>query len=115
MSYLGLDIGTSGCKAVVFEQDGTVLSSSFREYLLKTPHPGWSELDSGEVIDNCFQVISEAVKGSVAPVKAIGISSQGEAFTPVGKDGEILANAMVSSDNRAEKSVNEFCDLFGPS
>ena len=113
MSYLGLDIGTSGCKAVIFEQDGTVLSSSFREYLLKTPHPGWSELDSGEVIDNCFRVIREAVKDSAAPVKAMGISSQGEAFTPVGKDGEILANAMVSSDNRAVKSVNDFCDLFG--
>ncbi len=114
MSYLGLDIGTSGCKAVIFEQDGTVLSSSFREYLLKAPHPGWSELDSGEVIDHCFRVIGDAVKDSAgSPVKAISISSQGEAFTPVGKDGEILANAMVSSDNRAEKSVNDFCDLFG--
>jgi len=114
MSYLGLDIGTSGCKAVIFEQDGTVLSSSFREYLLKTPHPGWSELDSGEVINSCLRVIGDAVKGSAgSPVKALGISSQGEAFTPVGKDGEMLANAMVSSDNRAEKSINDFCDLFG--
>ncbi|MCK5135553.1 MAG: hypothetical protein KAR19_07165 [Bacteroidales bacterium] len=114
MSYLGLDIGTSGCKAVIFEQDGTLLSSSFREYLLKTPHPGWSELDSGEVIDSCFRVIRGAVKGSAgSPVKAMGISSQGEAFTPVGKDGEIFANAMVSSDNRAEKNLNDLCELFG--
>ncbi len=114
MSYLGLDIGTSGCKAVIYEHDGTVLSSFFREYLLKAPHPGWSELDSREVIDSCFQVIREAVKDSAgSPVKAIGISSQGEAFTPVGKDGELLASAMVSSDSRAEKSVSEFCELFG--
>ena len=114
MSYLGLDIGTSGCKAVIFEQDGTMLSSSFREYLLNTPHPGWSELDSGEVVDSCFQVIREAVKDSEgSPVKAIGISSQGEAVTPVGKDGGLLASAMVSSDSRAVKSVNNFCDLFG--
>jgi len=114
MSYLGLDIGTSGCKAVIFEQDGTLLSSSFSEYLLKTPYPGWSELDPGEVIDSCFRVIRDAVKGSAgSPVKALGISSQGEAFTPVGKDGEILANAMVSSDKRAEKSVNDFCESFG--
>ena len=113
MSYLGLDIGTSGCKAVIFEQNGTMLSSSYREYLLKIPHPGWSELDSEQVIDSCSRVIREAVKGSAAPVKAIGISSQGEAFTPIGKDGEILANAMISSDNRAEKNVNDFCGLFG--
>lgn len=113
MSYLGLDIGTSGCKAVVYEQNGTVLSSSFREYLLKTPHPGWSELDSAEVVESCFLVIKEAVKGSGSSVKSLAISSQGEAFTPVGKDGEILANAMVSSDNRAEKNLMAFCDSFG--
>ncbi len=66
MSYLGLDIGTSGCKAVIYEKNGTVLSSSFREYLLKTPHPGWSELDSGEVVESCFSVIKEAVKEEAA-------------------------------------------------
>ena len=64
MSYLGLDIGTSGCKAVIYEQDRTVLSSSFREYLLNTPHPDWSELDSGEVTASCFRVIRDAVKDS---------------------------------------------------
>lgn len=43
----------------------------------------------------------------------MGISSQGEAFTPVDKNGVILGNGMVSSDTRAAGIVMEFCDKFG--
>lgn len=114
MSYLGIDIGTSGCKAVVFENDGTMLGSAYQGYSVLTPEPGFAELDSDEVIKKCFSVIKSAVadsKGSL--VAAISISSQGEAFTPVGKSGEFLGNAMVSSDERAEPLLQKWIENFG--
>lgn len=40
MSYLGLDIGTSGCKALVFDDSGRTLASAYREYPLNHPQPG---------------------------------------------------------------------------
>ena len=114
MSYLGLDIGTSGCKAVVFNEHGKELSAAFREYPLITPKEQWVELNSEEVCSKCFEVIREAVlNAGEDPVKAMGIASQGEAFTPVDKEGRILGNAMVSSDTRASKIVKDFCDDFG--
>ncbi len=113
MSYLGLDIGTSGCKAAVFEEDGTCLSRAYQSYSLISPQTGWAELDSNEVIEKCFEVIKQAAKDSSRDVKAMAISSQGEAFTPVGEDGEFLANAMVSSDCRAEKLVKDWEEQFG--
>jgi xylulokinase len=114
MSYLGLDIGTSGCKAVVFNEYGEELASAFREYPLITPSEGWVELDSEEVCVKCFEVIEEvALKTGADPVQAMGISSQGEAFTPIDKNGTILGNGMVSSDTRASGIVNKFCADFG--
>ncbi len=114
MSYLGLDIGTSGCKAVVFNEYGEELAAAFREYPLITPNEGWVELDSEEVCAKCFEVIKEvALKTNADPVQAMGISSQGEAFTPVDKNGNILGNGMVSSDTRASGIVNAFCADFG--
>ena len=101
MSYLGLDIGTGGCKAVVFDREGKELASSFREYPVLHPHPGWAEIDPDEVIKKCFEVITEVNSVITDPVVSMSISSQGEAFVPVGKKGEILGNAMVSSDSRA--------------
>ncbi len=114
MSYLGLDIGTSGCKALVFNNIGEEIASSYREYPLHSPNEGWSELNSIEVCDKCFEVIKEvALKTSADPVKAMGITAQGEAFTPVDKNGNILGRGMVSSDTRASKIVDEFSKSFG--
>ena len=114
MSYLGLDIGTSGCKALVFNDQGHELAAAFREYPLITPQDGWVELDSDEVCVRCFEVIREvALKTTADPIQAMGISSQGEAFTPVDHNGTILGNGMVSSDTRAATLVQEFCDEFG--
>lgn len=114
MSYLGLDIGTSGCKAVVFNEYGEEIAAAFREYPLIKPKEGWVELDSEEVCTRCFDVIKEvALKTTADPVLAMGISSLGEAFTPVDKNDTILGNGMVSSETRASKIVGEFCAEFG--
>jgi len=111
MSYLGLDIGTSGCKAAIFNREGQMLAYAYREYPLLHPSAGAAELDSETVITRCFEVIRE-VNAAVAkdPVVAMAVSSQGEAFTPVDKDGNALANAMVSSDNRATQEVKELSE-----
>jgi len=106
MSHLGLDIGTTGCKAVAFDAAGRMLAVAYREYPLLSPRPGWAELDSARVCDDCFAVIREAAAATAGdPIRSLGISSQGEAFTPVAAGGELLGNAMVSSDARAAALV----------
>ena len=114
MSYLGLDIGTSGCKALVFNDYGEEIAHAYQEYPIITIKEGWVELDSEEVCAKCFEVIKEvALKTSADPVRSMGISSQGEAITPVDKNGTILGNGMISSDTRASGLVDEFCTNFG--
>jgi xylulokinase len=113
MSYMGLDIGTSGCKAAVFEEDGTLLAKAYQSYSVVHSNSNWAELDSAEVMEKCFAVVRTAAKESGGNIKALGISSQGEAFTPVGRNGEFLGNAMVSSDSRAKDFVSQWEDEFG--
>jgi xylulokinase len=113
LSYLGLDIGTGGCKAVVFDSNGKELASSFREYPVLHPHPDWAEINPDEVINKCFEVISEVNAVISDPVVSMCISSQGEAFTPIGKNGQILGNAMVSSDSRARDIAIKWSEDFG--
>ncbi len=114
MSYLGLDIGTTGCKAAVFNDKGRLLALAYREYPLLTPHPGWAELDSERVCRDCRDVIREAAAAQPSdPIQALGISCQGEAFTPVDAHGRIQGNGMVSSDARAVEIVSSFSREFG--
>jgi xylulokinase len=112
--YLGIDIGTSGCKAVIFDEDGKQVSKAYREYDIISKNPEWAELDTDEVIGKCFEVIAEAAlplpKGSV---KGLGISSQGEAFTLIDNEGKALCNALVSSDIRANDMIGPWTEKFG--
>ena len=102
MSLMGLDVGTTGCKAIVFDPDGAVLGQAYREYPLHHPQPGWAELDSNAVWASVQEAIAEATgeAGSGDPVKALAVSCQGEAATPIARDGKVLANTPVSFDAR---------------
>jgi xylulokinase len=108
-----LDIGTGGCKAAAFNAEGRQLAMAFREYPVLHLHPNWAELNPEEVINKCFEVIAEVNAKISDPVVSMSISSQGEAFTPVGKDGRVMGNAMVSSDARARDIAVSWSNNFG--
>ncbi len=106
MSLLGIDLGTTGCKAVVFDEGGKILASSYREYPLYFPQTGWIELDSNRVMKSVREVIREAAgKAKKDPVRALAVASQGEAVTPVAADGKFLHNAIVTFDARTAPLV----------
>ncbi len=112
--YLGIDIGTSGCKAVIFDDAGHQVSDSYRGYDLISEHPGWAELDTGEVIEKCFDVIRESASNiDSKAIRGLGISSQGEAFTIIDEKGKALCNALVSSDIRANELIKPWTERFG--
>jgi xylulokinase len=112
--YMGIDIGTSGCKAVIFDETGRQTARAYREYDIISKNPGRAELDTDEVMEKCFQVIRESAsnldKGSVI---GLGISSQGEAFTLIDKEGKALCPALVSSDIRANEYIAPWTKAFG--
>ena len=108
MSLMGIDVGTTGCKVVAFDESGTVLAQAGREYPLINPQPGWYELDPDQVWAYVCESLRE-VNGQIEhdPVSALAISSQGEAMTPVTREGKVLANSPISSDTRNSKQTAE--------
>ncbi len=112
--YMGIDIGTSGCKSVIFNEYGRQVSIAYREYDIISKNPGWAELDTDEVIEKCFEVIRESSSQTIpGSVVGIGISSQGEAFTLIDEEGRALCNALVSSDIRANDYIGKWIGNFG--
>ncbi len=114
MNYLGIDIGSSRCKAVVFDSNGNQLAIANRAYDVIFSSDGGAELNPDEVIEKCFEVIKECTaKVEANSIIGMGISSQGEAFTAIDKHGKTLCNAMISSDTRAESYVHSWANQFG--
>lgn len=110
MSLLGLDIGTTGCKAIAFNVEGKPLAHAYREYGVLYPRPEWAEIDPNKVWQCVSEVISEvAQKVSDDPVKALAATSLGESFVPIAKDGTVLCNSMTYVDSRGAEQT-EICE-----
>jgi len=108
MSLLGIDVGTSGCKAAAFSEGGSQLAFAYREYAVLNPQPDWAELDSHSVWGHVQDVIREvATATSADPVTALCVSSMGEAVTPVTAGRDILGTSILSSDPRGAEYVAE--------
>jgi len=101
MKLIGLDIGTTGCKACLFESTGELLGSASREYPVDIPHPGWAEQDGERVWQLAQECLGELLAASGRPdVAAIGLSVQGEAVMPLDKAGRPLRPMILGMDTR---------------
>ena len=104
MSLLGLDVGTTGCKAVLFHTDGTVLGSAYAEYENRSPGPGRFEVDSAAVwvqIKAMIQAVCAAASND--PLRALAIASMGEAVVPVTRQRQILGPSILNFDERGQE------------
>jgi len=114
MSLMGIDVGSTGTKAVVFDLEGNQLSQSYREYPELYPRPGWIELEPPKVWEAFKTVVHEAAAGAKGdPVRAISISALGETFTPIGANGEYLHNSITSPDNRCLEQAESWAHTLG--
>jgi xylulokinase len=114
MSLLGIDVGTSGCKAAAYSTEGRCCASAYREYPTLYPAPGEAELDSRHVWNCIKQCIAEvASKTKTDPISALSVSTLGEAATPVTADRCILSNSILSSDMRGAQYADRLRAAFG--
>lgn len=114
MSLLGIDIGTTGCKAAAFSREGRVIAQAYREYTCTYPGPGRVELDSQDAWLKISDIIrSVACDTQGDPITALSISAMGEAATPVSADRRILGPCILSSDTRGQGTIDRLVAEFG--
>lgn len=114
MSLLGIDVGTTGCKAAAFSLAGALVASAYREYPTTHPQEGWSELDSRLVMARVGETIAEtAAQCRGDPITAVCVSSMGEAMTPVSADRRILGPSILMTDVRGGDLSAPIIERFG--
>ena len=113
MTLLGVDIGTTGCKAAAVSDRGVPLATAYREYPLMTPRPGWAELDPDVVWEATRSAVREVTSADVAPPRAMAVSCLGEAVTPIDGQGRPLGPSIVSFDRRAAAYHDRLVERVG--
>ena len=105
---LGLDVGTSGLKAIALNAAGERVAEAGASYPLLTPRPGWTEQHPADWVNAARTALSElAGQLSNHEVVALGLSGQMHGLVPLDAGGEVIRPAPLWNDQRTGAAVLE--------
>lgn len=114
---LAIDIGTTACKVVLFDEHGEALAQANHEYPISYPRPLWAEQDPNDwwkaavaATRDCLSRVEEDNRRRIA---AVGLSSQRETMAAVDGDGEPLGPAILWMDRRSREQADAISRQFG--
>ncbi len=117
MPYLlGIDIGTTGTKALLIDEAGTVAARATYEYPLYAPRPLWSEQNPEDWWKATCQAIRQALAQSgvaARDIVGIGLSGQMHGSVFLGEGDEVLRPAILWNDQRTQSQCDWIMDTVG--
>jgi len=117
-NYLGIDVGTSGTKALVMNARGKVLGTATGDHAISSPRPGWSQQDP----DDWWRATGKAVRAAIKKAKVsaksiagIGLSGQMHGLVITDAAGRPLRASIIWNDQRTAKQAAEIEEAVGGS
>ena len=113
---IGLDVGTSGTKALAIDASGAVLASALVEYPLHSPKPGWAEQDPADWRKAAMEAISQlttALGAKRSEVAAVGLTGQMHGSVFLDENDAVLRPALLWCDQRTDKECAEITQTVG--
>ena len=108
-ALVGLDVGTTGVKALAISADGEVLGSAEEHYGLSSPQPGWSEQDP----EDWWAASQAALARLDVAATAIGLSGQMHGLVCLDEHGDVLRPAILWNDQRTAAECAEIEERVG--
>lgn len=104
MTFLGLDLGTSGIKAMLIDSDGAILGEASTPLSVSRPHHGWSEQNPADWIAACSSAVaalSARNKAAFARLSGIGLSGHMHGATLLDSADRVLRPCILWNDTRS--------------
>lgn len=103
MSYLGIDLGTSGLRALLIDADGEAIGSAESHYTVSHPHSGWSEQDPAAWIAALEAAVAalKALHPQFAGLKGIGVAGHMHGATLLDAAGKVIRPCILWNDTRS--------------
>lgn len=110
---MGIDVGTTGVKAAVFDEIGNMLGYGFRNYDIFFGEGQQAEQDAEEVWRCTKEVMAQAASESGGDIAAIGLSTQGDAVIPIDRNGNALHYSILGMDYRTQPEAESCAAMLG--
>ena len=107
---IGIDVGTTGTKTVLFDTKSGIVAQASRETTLYSPSPGFAEADTDQWYAGAVESIREVVSTSGISgdsVAAVAVSGMVPAVVAIDAEGKPLRRAILQNDARAHREVGE--------
>ncbi|CDP52140.1 Xylulose kinase [Devosia sp. DBB001] len=104
MTYLGIDIGTSGVKAILMDEKGKLLGEASAPLEVSRPKPGWSEQKAEDWWTALLAAVDKLAaehKSEMSALRGLGLSGQMHGATLLDKDDRVLRPAILWNDGRS--------------
>lgn len=105
---IGIDIGTSACKAVAIDENANIIATCSREYPLYTPEPGWTEQDPSDWLRASQECLAE-----LGPADCVGFTGQMHGAVFLDNAGQVIRPAILWNDQRTVAEAEEISALVG--
>lgn len=117
MKYLmGIDISTTGAKALLIQTDGSVIATATTELPCYTPQPLWSEQNPEDWWDGAVNSIQQLLTKTgidTSDILAIGLTGQMHGLTLLDENGKVLRPAILWNDQRTARQCDDIRAIFG--
>lgn len=113
---IGVDLGTSGTKTVLFDENGTVLASATVEYPLYQPKNGYAEQEPEDWWNATVETIRAVIAKSgieKTEIKSIGLSGQMHGLVMLDKEGKVIRRSIIWADQRTSAECEEITSRVG--
>jgi xylulokinase len=103
MAFLGIDLGTSGLRALLVDAEGRPIGASERHYGVSHPNSGWSEQDPADWINALEEAVAElrTTHPQFSGLKGIGVAGHMHGATLLDAAGELLRPCILWNDARS--------------
>src|SRR5678815_4612705 len=101
--FLGLDVGTSGTKALLVDERGRVKAATSAEHPLSTPEPGWAEQRPEDWWKSCVRATKQVLAGAkieASRVASVGLSGQMHSSVFLDANAKVIRPALLWCDGR---------------
>jgi xylulokinase len=117
---MGVDIGTTGSRALLINETGKIVAEASAGYPILTPYPNWAEQDpklwwtaTQTAVTTCLDKARQVVGKESIEVGAIGLTGQMHGAVFLDEHGDVLRNAIIWCDQRTAAQCDEICETVG--
>jgi len=110
---LGLDIGTTGARALATDEAGTVMASAYAEYPLLTPRPGWTEQNPEDWWEATKDVLRRIATEAGGDFAAVGLTGQMHGSVFLNQAGDVIRPALLWNDQRTGVQCEQITERVG--